>query len=138
MSVISSLKSKTQITSVDVGAFICPLVVNRNYVTAHIGDYSGNVLELSRLIHKLNVELTGSARHKKSSADNSREDSNVDITAREKAYRLLTLKYPQLKNVEDTTLDDLEEIEEKEYFEFPPVDSDEDEKADSVSEEEKQ
>jgi RsiW-degrading membrane proteinase PrsW (M82 family) len=64
--------------------------------------------------------------------------SATDSIDDEVAYRLLTLKYPQLKNVKDTTLDELEEIEEKEYFQFPPADNNENEKADSDGEEEKQ
>ena len=71
MSKISCLKHDSEEATVDIGAFPCSFVVNRDNVTALFGNNIGNALKLTGFINKLNKETAVSARARETALDNT-------------------------------------------------------------------
>ena len=91
MIIILCLKNKTKITSVNILCLARSLVMYRYNVSTKLSDYSRNVHKLTGLIHKLDAKRCASARLEKTALNNSGENSNVDVTARNHANNLLAL-----------------------------------------------
>ena len=91
MLVISRLQHNTEITSVDVGAFVGSFVMHARHVAAQARDDAGHVHELTGLIHQFDHELAVAPRHQKSAADHAGENGHVDVAARKQTNGLLAL-----------------------------------------------
>ena len=69
---VSRFQNDTKITTVDIRALVCSFVVYGRDVAAKIRNNSRYVFELTGFVHKLDHELTVSARHNQTTLDNAR------------------------------------------------------------------
>ena len=86
--VISGFHCDTQITTVNAFCFACSFVVYACDITAAFCDNSGYIFKLAGFVDKFDEQLTLSARFNQASLDDTGQDGNVNITARNQAYNL--------------------------------------------------
>ena len=65
-------------------------------ISATAGDDFGHLLQLSRLIEKLNAQIARASRREKASFDDTRQNRHVDVAARNHAYHFFAGKVRNL------------------------------------------
>ena len=71
MLVVTRLKNETEEAAIYILGLASALVADGNDVSTVYGDYLGNLLKLSGLIHKLDTKLTRAPRFIKTALDNA-------------------------------------------------------------------